>query len=224
MELTSNQNKISTQIETLLARYPVLLQLSRFVAIGVINYAIDTIIFNLVSKHFGINQGSGLGLVNIPGFVVAVIQSYIWNHYWTFGSETVAGLFKNFLRLFLVGFLGALTLLLILLGAKVSALPSFYLILLVSFVVVEIVLWSSFGLRRDLHVAFSKKEFVTFIIVSVIGLLINSFLLAVFSTNLISKFGGTASADLLKNLAKIMATVASLVWNFIGYKLFVFKK
>lgn len=223
MELTSN-TKILNSIESILNRYPIVLQLFRFVAIGVLNYALDTIIFNFISKHFGISQGAGLGVVNIPGFIAAVIQSYVWNHYWTFGAQQTLGLFKNFLRLVLVGALGFLAILLILLGAKAIASPGYYLLILGVFVIAEIILWASFGLRRDVHGAFSEKEFVIFIVVSVIGLLINSFLLALFSNKLAGQLGASISPDLIKNIAKIFATVASLVWNFIGYKLFVFKR
>ena len=224
MDAITNQNSIINKLETLLAKYPVVMQLCRFVAIGVLNYALDTIIFNFVSKLTGVQAGTSLGVVNIPGFVAAVIQSYVWNHYWTFGEQQAQKLLKNFFRLVLVGLLGFLALVLILLGAKVSAPSSFYLIILGVFILAEIILWASFGLRRDVHAAFSEKEFVSFIVISVIGLLINSLLLALLSGKLAIFFHGQISADLVKNIAKIFATVVSLAWNFIGYKLFVFKK
>src|SRR5437868_413573 len=105
MENISTQPTIGLKIESLLSRYPVILQLCRFVAIGVLNYAIDSIIFNFISKFTGVQAGATLGFVNIPGFVVAVIQSYVWNHYWAFGEQS-QGLLKNFIRLVLVGLLG----------------------------------------------------------------------------------------------------------------------
>jgi putative flippase GtrA len=220
----TNQDTLISKLEALLAKYPVILQLFRFVAIGVLNYSLDTIIFNFISKLAGVQAGSSLGIVNVPGFIAAVIQSYLWNHYWTFSSSQAAGLVKNFIRLFLVGGMGFLAMVLVLIGAKASAQPSFYLIILVTFAIAEIVLWNGFGLRKGGQAAFSHREFLIFILVSVIGLLINSLLLAVLSARLDSSAHGQISSDLIKNLAKILATVASLIWNFIGYKLFVFKR
>lgn len=223
MEVAAN-NSLKNKIESLLARFPVLLQLARFVAIGVLNYSLDTIIFNLISKYFGIEHGGQLGLVNVPGFVAAVIQSYVWNHFWTFGQGQSVGLFKNFLRLFVVGLLGFLALVLILLGANFAATPVYYFILLASFVVGQIIMWNVLDLEKGINATFSKREFTIFIVVSVIGLLINSLCLAVASSQLVNSFHDQIGADLIKNYAKILATVVSLVWNFIGYKLFVFKK
>lgn len=66
------------------------------------------------------------------------------------------------------------------------------------------------------------KKFTLFLLVSVIGAGINTATVRIVSTNIDPMFG--LSQELWLNVAKIVATGLSLVWNFVGYKLFVFKK
>jgi putative flippase GtrA len=65
-------------------------------------------------------------------------------------------------------------------------------------------------------------QFSQFFIVSVIGIVINGTILTGITTLIPAPFG--IGDQLWANVAKLFATGASLVWNFIGYKLFVFKK
>lgn len=67
-----------------------------------------------------------------------------------------------------------------------------------------------------------SKEITSFIFVSVCGFLINN---GIFSL-IIFAFKGTGlvTPELLANLGALLATMVSLVWNFVGYKVFVFKK
>lgn len=65
-------------------------------------------------------------------------------------------------------------------------------------------------------------KFSQFIGVSIVGISINSLIVYGFTTFVPILFG--FSPQLWINVAKIIATGASLVWNFIGYKLWVFKK
>jgi len=66
------------------------------------------------------------------------------------------------------------------------------------------------------------KEFVQFISISLIGILINTGI--VYSvTTLIEPFFGF-STPVWANFAKAAATGVSLIWNFLGYKFIVFKK
>ncbi|NCQ06155.1 MAG: GtrA family protein [Candidatus Moranbacteria bacterium] len=65
-------------------------------------------------------------------------------------------------------------------------------------------------------------KFSAFFIISIIGLLINGIVLTSITTYIPPFFG--LSAVLWANIAKLFATGFSLVWNFVGYKLFVFKK
>jgi putative flippase GtrA len=74
---------------------------------------------------------------------------------------------------------------------------------------------------------FKKKDSVKvveigqFLTVSLIGLAINSGIVYLISTHISPMFG--FSPGLWVNLAKVAATGASLIWNFVGYKFLVFK-
>jgi putative flippase GtrA len=66
------------------------------------------------------------------------------------------------------------------------------------------------------------KKFSKFLIVSIIGVAINTTVLKFISANVDPLFG--LNDQLWINVAKIVATGISLIWNFIGYKLLVFRK
>lgn len=66
------------------------------------------------------------------------------------------------------------------------------------------------------------KEFSQFIVITLIGLGINSSIVYGITTFITSFFG--LSPELWANSAKAIATAISLIWNFIGYKFVVFKK
>ncbi|TXH00934.1 MAG: GtrA family protein [Candidatus Moraniibacteriota bacterium] len=68
----------------------------------------------------------------------------------------------------------------------------------------------------------SSVQFSQFFVVSLIGITINGLILTGITTYITAPFG--LSEQLWANFAKLVATGASLVWNFVGYKLFVFKK
>lgn len=134
-------------------------QFSKFVLIGGINTAIDFAVLNIEIKLTGITSGSGLFVLNTISFLVAVINSYFMNKYWTFQDVT-----RN----------------------------------------------------RE------ETKFAQFIAVSLAGSGINSSIVAGITTFIAPVFG--ISPVLWANVAKLLATGISLVWNFVGYKLFVFKK
>lgn len=68
----------------------------------------------------------------------------------------------------------------------------------------------------------AAAEFGKFLIVSIIGFGINSLILWVL-TSLMHPVAGI-SPQLWENIAKLVATVIYTIWNFIGYKLIVFKE
>jgi putative flippase GtrA len=134
-------------------------QFSVFVIIGGINTAIDFCVLNIEIKITGITSGSGLFVLNTISFLVAVINSYFMNKYWTF---------------------------------------------------------------QDVVRKQEETKFAQFIAVSLVGSGINSSIVAGITTYIDPVFG--VSLILWANIAKLLATGVSLIWNFIGYKLFVFKK
>ncbi len=214
----SNTQTFSQNSTTLfLQKYPIIMQILRFVAIGFLNTGLSFVIANLISKYFGIVEGNQLGYSSSIGFLCATLQSYYWNKNWAFGEQT-AGLLRNFSRLILVGAVGVLTLAFVYLGSQFGAAYFYYIILLVVFLAVEYTLWHGFGLGGAK--GSGQNLALSFFIVSLIGFIINFFISARFSeaVHLVS------NPDLNKNLALVVATCVSLIWNFIGYKLLVFKK
>jgi|SRR3989344_951701 len=67
-----------------------------------------------------------------------------------------------------------------------------------------------------------RANFITFFVVTLIGLLINTFIVYVLTTFVTPVLVG--SDRLWANFAKVLATAFSLIWNFSGYKLIVFKR
>lgn len=138
-------------------------QFGKFVVVGFLNTAIDFGVLNLLSIMTGLTSGFLVGGVNIPGFVLASVNSYFWNKFWVFSSSKSTNKQKT-----------------------------------------------------------NYSDFISFIIVVTIGLFINGGIV-VLVTTYINPLGGLSSERWL-NIAKVSATAISLIWNFVGFKLFVFKK
>ena len=75
---------------------------------------------------------------------------------------------------------------------------------------------------KDAAFGDAGKKFSLFLLVSIIGAILNTTVVRFVSTNIDPMFG--LSQELWLNVAKVLATGLSLVWNFTGYKLLVFKK
>ncbi len=212
---------LTQKITEVLLNKPVILQFLKFAGIGFLTTAIDFLLFNLISKLLRVNAGMALSVVNVVTFLIALTHSYVWNGNWTFGVGQGTDVIKAFLKTVLIGFIGVVGVALAVLGGKAQANPFYYLLVLLVLGTVEVVIWKSFVLGW-----FEKKEntvahtMLAFALVSLIGAGINSGIVGA----LTEFFPFVANADLNKNLAKVLATVVSLLWNFLGYKVFVFKK
>jgi putative flippase GtrA len=220
---TITTTTLSQKVEQLLIRKPVILQILRFVVIGGLNTALDFVILNAVAKSFGVTSGWQLAAVNVASFTIAVIQSYLWNKTWAFGHDAVSP-FTNALRLIGVGTLGFGALLAVVVGSAFSLLPIFFLTVLILFVLGQVLLWHLFGLHFNTNTQSTSKQFAAFIVVSLIGLLINTVIVGLVSTQVVGYLATLSRPDLAKNVAKALATVISLMWNFAGYKFIVFKE
>lgn len=149
----------------------IIYQIAKFGLIGVLNTLVDlgvlaliTFIFrsyyNIESTTIIIGAITFYSIYKATSFVVANINSYFWNKYWTFDQ-----------------------------GKKTQ----------------------------------TRAEFVQFFAVSVVGFLINVFIASfVFKMVLASLTG--LSDDQLGLIGAAAGSIAGLAWNFIGYKLWVFKK
>jgi putative flippase GtrA len=81
--------------------------------------------------------------------------------------------------------------------------------------------WNKYWTFKDRD-EIKVNEFSQFIMVTLIGLAINSGIVYGITTFIPPVYG--LSKELWANLAKVVATGLSLAWNFIGYKFIVFKK
>lgn len=70
-------------------------QFGKYSAAGFLSAAIDFAILNYASYLTGVTAGIVIGWVNVPGFVVAVVNGYLWNKLWVFKSQR-GGLFYDF--------------------------------------------------------------------------------------------------------------------------------
>ena len=76
---------------------PFFSQFSKFAAVGFLNTAIDFGVLNILSIATGVTEGFKIGGVNVPGFVVAVFNGYLWNQLWVFQARNKdEGLFHDF--------------------------------------------------------------------------------------------------------------------------------
>lgn len=75
---------------------------------------------------------------------------------------------------------------------------------------------------KDIAGGEGGKKFSLFLIISIVGAVINTLAVRFISTNINPMFG--LSQELWLNVAKVVATALSFLWNFVGYKVVVFKK
>lgn len=201
-------------------------QFVRFAGIGFLNTAVDYAVFNFIAVVTGVYTGAEVGYISAASFGVAVLHSYFWNKHWAFAAVTrnrEPGLLRNMGQFVVAAIVGAVLVAAILFGSSQKFAYFYYLLVLVVLVGAEVALWKIFRLKKsDSADGQTAREFVLFIIISLIGIVINYFILNLGTTNIPPQFG--LNQELWTNLIKVAATGVALVWNFIGYKIFVFKR
>lgn len=199
-----------------------ILQGVRFLGIGFLNTAVDFAVLNFLASSFEIYKGVGAGILNVISFAVAVLHSFFWNKFWAFASTTQEKLLENFWKFAAAATLGVAVLVLVIGGSRFEAQAFYYLILLVFLGAGELVLWKLFRLKVTGKIYHGDSHFFLFIAVTVLGALINSGIVVLVTSQISPLFGLNKEAWL--NAAKAGATAVSLVWNFAGYKVFVFRR
>lgn len=87
-------------------RFFVIWQAAKFGLVGILNTLIDLGVLNFLSMLTGITKGFIVGGVNVPGFSVAVVNSYFWNKLWVFQrKERLFRDFPQFLAISVIGIL-----------------------------------------------------------------------------------------------------------------------
>lgn len=90
-----------------------------------------------------------------------------------------------------------------------------------SLAVVNSYFWSKNWTFEESQTKNNISQFMQFVLVTLVGLVLNDGMVSVF------QWIGTPaniSANQWLNMSKVLATFVSLVWNFLGYKLIVFRK
>lgn len=209
-------------MNTLIARYrDSIYQFSRFAGIGFLNTALDFILINIFIAASGITMGGGLSALKVLSFSLAVIHSYYWNQSWAFVN--LQEHFLGFLvKIAAAGGIGLLAIAAAVYGAGAKYGIAYFIVIILAFFVCEVVLWKAFGLRRAAGGGRSGQQFGLFMTISVIGALLSAAIVW-FITSQISPLFDT-SPRLWANIANAVATIIVLFWNFVGYKVFVFRK
>lgn len=198
-----------------------ILQGMRFLGIGFLNTAVDFAVLNFLTTLFGIYEGFALFILNVISFTTAVAHSYYWNKNWAFASSTSEKLFENLAKFVGAAGMGALVIAAAFAGAQREYGTGFYLSLILILAVCELILWKWLNLA-NLKAATNDRKIFIFFAVSVVGVLINSGIITLLTSYVDPVFG--LNEKLWLNLAKAAATAVSLVWNFAGYKVFVFRR
>ncbi|MDX1535624.1 MAG: GtrA family protein [Candidatus Spechtbacterales bacterium] len=133
-------------------------QAAKFALVGALNTFVDLGVLNLLIFVTGITTGRTVSGFKGISFIVAAINSYAWNKWWTFESK-----------------------------------------------------------KENIG-----KEFTQFMVVSTIGFFLNVGTLDFF-VNVIGPQFNIAPA-LWANIGALAGTLVVLIWNFVGYKFWVFKK
>ncbi len=86
----------------LFARWSSLVQFGRFCVISFSNLMIDFGILNLLIYYFGVAEGVFYSVFKAVSFLLANVNSYVWNKFWTFGSKEFEGWMNQFIKFFAV--------------------------------------------------------------------------------------------------------------------------
>lgn len=135
-------------------------QIGKFGSVGILNTMVDWGVLNLLLFLTGVTSGVLYSVFKGISFLVALLNSYGWNKFWTFSEQKQT--------------------------KKIG------------------------------------REFLQFTVVSVIGFVIN-----VGTASLVVNYLGRPEAispELWANLGALAGTILGMTWNFLGYKLIVFKK
>lgn len=197
-------------------------QFTRFLGIGFLNTALDFAALNSMMFYFGIFTGSPVGFFSAVSFLIAVSHSYFWNRYLVFKrTEAGQGILYNLGEFIYAGLLGAAVVLAVGFGAAQRYSYGFYLALLLTLALGEIIFWYAFRIWQNVPAQKSRTDFAGFVFITLIGLAINAGMVTIVTVNVPPRFG--INQELWTNLAKAAATAISLVWNFTGYRIVVFK-
>ena len=130
---------------------PFFAQFGKYSAAGFLSAAIDFAVLNYISYLTGVTAGIIIGWVNVPGFLFAVINGYLWNKLWVFKDRDERGLFADFPKFFAVTIGGLIinSVLIIVLTSYISPpiKPTLWLNIAKFFANTAVLLWNFTGFK-----------------------------------------------------------------------------
>jgi putative flippase GtrA len=94
---------IALMVASLVAnRAPSLFEFSKFAVVGVLNSGVDFGILNLLMLITGVSSGGGFLAFKSVSVTLGVINSYLWNKYWTFKTSNAADARREFMAFMVV--------------------------------------------------------------------------------------------------------------------------
>ncbi|MBI2669979.1 MAG: GtrA family protein [Candidatus Yanofskybacteria bacterium] len=173
-------------------------------------------------EGFGLPRGYIWGLVAVAPLIF-VFGLYLgkWLSQWKV-------FFSSFARFVILGFLntgidfGVFNLLMFLTGIQKGIWVSFFLVLSFSLAVINSYFWNKFWVfEGGARTSVGGKEFLTFAFITVAGLLLKVGVSSGIIFLIPPRYGlGQLGWN---NIAAVFGTIFSLIWNFIGYRLIVFR-
>ena len=83
-------------------RAPSLFEFSKFAVVGVLNSGVDFGILNFLMLLTGVSSGAGFLAFKSVSVTLGVINSYLWNKYWTFKTSNSADARREFMAFMVV--------------------------------------------------------------------------------------------------------------------------
>lgn len=83
-------------------RVPSLFEFSKFAVVGVLNSGVDFGILNFLMLMTGLSSGGAFLAFKSVSVTLGVINSYLWNKYWTFNTSSAADARREFVAFMVV--------------------------------------------------------------------------------------------------------------------------
>lgn len=157
-----------------------------------------------------------LPLFAIAGLWIALVLSRFWTTFWQVAKFLITGVLNTLVDL------GTLNLLIYVTAISTGTWYSVFKGVGFVAAVINSFFWNKFWVFERRGMADAGREFSKFVSVSAAGIVINVSI-ASFLVNVIGAPAGI-SEKLWGNAAAILAGISVFVWNFVGYKLFVFRQ
>jgi putative flippase GtrA len=90
------------------SKWATALQFSKFIAVGQSNAAIDIGVLNLLILISNIDTGIYFSIFKGTSFIFAIVNSFLWNKFWSFESKEKDGMGKQFMKFIAVALVGLL--------------------------------------------------------------------------------------------------------------------